>query len=88
MKTYRQKLEELRLKSLQIVEDGLSDDDPSQFSNAALFIAFAPADVLDQELPDVLDAEEIEEKEKETKDSDSIAKSRQLHRRAQVRSPV
>ena len=31
---------------------------------------------------------EIEEKEKETKDSDSIAKSRQLHRRAQVRSEL
>lgn len=63
MKTYRSKLEELRLKSLQIVEDGLRDDNPSQFSNAALLTLMCPSETLEREIPDILDAEEIQEKE-------------------------
>lgn len=69
MKTYRQKIEELRLKSLRIIEDGLNDESPTMaFTNAVLFMSFNQADVLDStipEKPDALDAEEIVEKEKE-----------------------
>lgn len=64
MKTYAKKLEEMRLKSLKIIEDGLNDESPTTaFSNAVLLMAFTASDVLEKELPDVLDAEEIEEKE-------------------------
>lgn len=69
MPTYRQKIEELRLKSLRIIEKGLSDESsPAAFTNAVLFMNFNTSDVLDKEIteePDALDAKEIVEKEKE-----------------------
>lgn len=60
--TYRQKYDELRLKSLQIIEEGLSHSDPlMKFICASQFLAANNAD-FDKPLPeqpDALDAEEI-----------------------------
>lgn len=67
MKTYRQKIEELRLKSLRIIENGLNSEEPvTQFINAVQFLAYNLGSVLDEtipEEPDALDSEEITEKE-------------------------
>ena len=67
MKTYQQKMDELRMKSLKIIENGISSNDPSAFVNAVLFITFNINGELNKEMPiepDVLDSELIEEKEK------------------------
>lgn len=69
MPTYRQKMENLRLKSLSIIEKGLDNPDPSMlFCNAVQFLAWNMNTDIDKEMlaePDALDAEEITEKEKE-----------------------
>lgn len=67
MKTYQQKMDELRMKSLKIIENGISSNDTSAFLNAVLFITYNINGELNMEMPiepDVLDSELIEEKEK------------------------
>lgn len=52
MMTYRQKQEELRLKSLKIIEDSLNSESPfERFIHAIYFMNAMPNDALDEPIP-------------------------------------
>lgn len=61
-KTYWQKIDELRLKALKTIEEGLDDPDPSmRFSNSIQFICWQTMQLVDAVMPEEPDALDLEE---------------------------